>query len=82
MSKNDVTGDEIITDAPSEKFKSGWDLIWGKKESKPIHPDWFPEWDPKGDILRRAQSVQVEIKPKYAPELTAEFINSRLTNKA
>jgi len=29
---NDVTGDKIATDVPSEAFRSGYDLIdWGKK---------------------------------------------------
>jgi hypothetical protein len=77
--KNDITGDTIVTDVPSEKFSSGWETIWGKK--KEVKSE-FPSWDPQGEILRRAQSVHVELKPKYAPELTAEFINSRLTNKA
>lgn len=32
MSTNDITGDKIITDAPSEAFRSGYDLIdWGNK---------------------------------------------------
>lgn len=31
MSTNDITGDNIITDVPSEKFSNGWDAIWGKK---------------------------------------------------
>ena len=30
MSVNDITGDTIRTDVPSNKFKSGWDAIWGK----------------------------------------------------
>lgn len=32
MSVNDITGDPIRTDVPSDKFKSGWDAIWGKLE--------------------------------------------------
>lgn len=32
MSTNDITGDEIRTEVPSEKYKSGWDAIWGKKK--------------------------------------------------
>ena len=32
MSHNDITGDKIATDVPSEAFRSGYDLIdWGKK---------------------------------------------------
>jgi hypothetical protein len=30
MSVNEITGDPIRTDVPSNKFKSGWDAIWGK----------------------------------------------------
>ena len=32
MSTNDITGDEIRTDVPSDKFKNGWDAIWGEKQ--------------------------------------------------
>lgn len=34
MSFNDITGDKIKTRVPTEKFSSGWDAIWGKKETK------------------------------------------------
>lgn len=30
--KNDVTGDFIITGASSENYRTGWDRIFGKKE--------------------------------------------------
>lgn len=32
MSVNDITGDTIRTDVPSEKFKSGFETIWGSKQ--------------------------------------------------
>lgn len=32
MSHNDITGDKIATDAPSEAFRNNYDLIdWGTK---------------------------------------------------
>ncbi len=31
MSKNDITGDEIMSGASSESYRSGWDRIWGDK---------------------------------------------------
>ena len=31
-SKNDVTGDFIITGASTKAYASGWDLIWGNKK--------------------------------------------------
>jgi hypothetical protein len=32
MSHNDITGDKIATDVPSEAFRTGYDLIdWSKK---------------------------------------------------
>lgn len=34
MSVNDITGDTIRTDVPSEKFKNGWETIWGNKVVK------------------------------------------------
>lgn len=37
MSVNDVTGDRIVTDIPSDKYKKGWDTIFMKnKEEKPL----------------------------------------------
>jgi hypothetical protein len=32
-SKNDVTGDFIITGSSNNSYRSGWDLIWGNKKS-------------------------------------------------
>lgn len=38
--KNDITGDSIITRAPSEKFSNGWAAIWGnKKVQEPPAPN-------------------------------------------
>lgn len=34
MSKNDVTGDNIVTAASSEAYRSGWDRIFGAKIDK------------------------------------------------
>jgi len=31
MSKNDITGDEIVTGAVTEAYRSGWDRIFGSK---------------------------------------------------
>ena len=36
MSVNDITGDRIVTDIPSEKFKSGWEAIWGNKTQEEV----------------------------------------------
>lgn len=30
--KNDITGDFLITGAASDKYREGWDRIFGKKE--------------------------------------------------
>lgn len=30
--KNDITGDTIITKKPTEKYRDGWDRIFGKSE--------------------------------------------------
>ena len=35
MATNDITGDEIRSKVNSDKFRSGWDAIFGKKEDKP-----------------------------------------------
>ena len=36
MSVNDITGDRIVTDIPSEKFKTGWEGIWGNKTEEDV----------------------------------------------
>jgi hypothetical protein len=33
VTKNDITGDRLVSKIKSDKFDSGWDVIWGKKES-------------------------------------------------
>ena len=35
MSKNDVTGDKLITKNTTDSYRDNWDAIWGKKEVKP-----------------------------------------------
>ena len=34
MSVNDITGDPIRTDIPSDHYKNGWEAIWGKPSGK------------------------------------------------
>jgi len=34
MSKNDITGDSIITKNTTDKYRDGWDRIFGKKKSE------------------------------------------------
>ena len=34
MATNDITGDDIRSKANSDKFRAGWDAIFGKKEEK------------------------------------------------
>jgi hypothetical protein len=31
MSHNDITGDKIATDVPSDAYRENWDRIFGKK---------------------------------------------------
>lgn len=33
--KNDITGDSIISKQPSESYRDGWDRIFGKKKQEP-----------------------------------------------
>lgn len=37
MSRNDVTGDALVSAAANDKFRDGWDAIWNKK--KVCRPD-------------------------------------------
>jgi hypothetical protein len=34
IAKNDVTGDELRTKAPTQAYSDGWDRIFKKEESK------------------------------------------------
>ena len=36
---NDITGDAIQTRVNSDKFRSGWDAIFGKQEATQTPPD-------------------------------------------
>ena len=38
MSKNDVTGDRIITKGPTKEFDEGFDRIFGKKDASVPKP--------------------------------------------
>lgn len=33
-SKNDITGDFIISGTSTNSYRSGWDLIWGNKKQE------------------------------------------------
>jgi hypothetical protein len=35
MSKNDVTGDSLTSKATTEKYREGWDRIFGDKREQP-----------------------------------------------
>lgn len=34
MSKNDITGDNLTSKAPSKAYDDGWDRIFGKKKAE------------------------------------------------
>jgi hypothetical protein len=36
MIVNDITGDRLVTEPASDKYRSGWDVIFAKKEEKPL----------------------------------------------
>ena len=36
---NDITGDAMISKSTSDAYRSGWDLIFNKKEPKTIEED-------------------------------------------
>jgi hypothetical protein len=39
MSTNDITGDKLTTGASTDKYREGWDAIFGKKpDPKPETP--------------------------------------------
>lgn len=47
MSKNDITGDKLVSKVQSEKFSEGYDRIWGKP--KPVAFDLPKEVNDKSD---------------------------------
>jgi len=38
-SRNDITGDELKSKTNNDKYRDGWDRIFGKKKEEPVHPD-------------------------------------------
>lgn len=54
MSKNDITGDKLVSKVQSEKFSEGYDRIWGKP--KPVAFDMPKEVN---DKLLIAENVPV-----------------------
>ena len=49
-SKNEVTGDFIITGSSNNSYRSGWDLIWGNKKNEETKIEVPPELlDENGD---------------------------------
>lgn len=50
MATNDITGDEIRSKVNSEKFRAGWDAIFGKKEEKIEEETSTEETDSKEGI--------------------------------
>ena len=47
MSVNDVTGDRLVSAVPTEKYRSGWDAIFGKPKeaaAKPMSDDELELW--------------------------------------
>lgn len=38
MATNDITGDKLITGVSNEKYRQGWDLIFGKKPAPAPSP--------------------------------------------
>lgn len=46
--RNDITGDALITRAANENYRNNYDLIFGKKKPEPKKDEVKPE-EPKGD---------------------------------
>lgn len=51
--KNDITGDPLVSKSPTEAYRDGWDRIFGKKEKETpqdlrvlqgldLHPSFYP----------------------------------------
>lgn len=49
MATNDITGDKLISKPTTDKYASGYDLIWGKKK-KPTEL-WTDTDEEKFDVV-------------------------------
>jgi hypothetical protein len=68
MSKNDVTGDSLTTKASTDKYREGWDRIFGKKEAT--------------EVMTEARCTAVRCTCKPSQMLTCErMIDSVVTTK-
>ena len=51
MSRNDVTGDSLVSKSTTDAYRDGHELIWGKKETAPFkcvfcgRPSWYAPED-------------------------------------
>jgi hypothetical protein len=61
-SKNDITGDTIVSREPSNKYRDGWDKIFGKKDPNIIPP----VTDPMGQYWEQPDSKDIVIDDKNA----------------
>lgn len=84
MSKNDITGDKLVSKVQSEKFSEGYDRIWGKsicehEEVKTFQASKTAELRQKlenenavknivGEIYRRSENQAIFEKAFLAPE--------------
>jgi len=58
--KNDITGDPIATKKTSDAYRSGWDLIFGKKE---------PEVELTTQVKLNRGTYRVELPESIVKEL-------------
>lgn len=63
--KNDITGDALVTKPSSDAYRDGWDRIFGKKETeKPVEAEATNEPCPLSTAEIDALSVPKPKKPK------------------
>ncbi len=62
MHYNDVTGNALVTKPASDQYRTGWDAIFGKKESKevPVEPT-----EVKAEALQALVDQAQELKLGY-----------------
>lgn len=54
MSTNPITGDALRTKANTDKYRSGHELIWGKKEPAESGSDSLEDKKDEADLNERA----------------------------
>jgi hypothetical protein len=52
--RNDVTGDQLISKSPTDSYRDGWDRIFGKKKPLTKNSDETGYWKDREDYIKNS----------------------------